>query len=520
MVAIPALGAQTAARLPNLTTPAGAGSAGGGQPPATGQARAAVALGQAARDSAVYTLAQLSPVSVWEHTTSDAVTSRMTGNAYAARLADRFDGLAGALLARFKTDGGDFSQSVVQLPAGSAASSVKASRFHGEAGNQVALTIATRSGATVALTLGSDDDRLAVQIAVTGGQLSDAERSALAGLSDAFEQAVDGLTAVPPKLALGDLLDYDSSVLASVNLHATTVVGPNATRTIDFTASDAHRSVSVTGPDGNVKVDVDMKNAGILGSASQQASAVAQYLKQFDEARQRGQGDAGLMGMFEDAFSALHTHTDHAATAPHGIVFSAGDHGMMTGLADFSASVTQVTKASNPMRSDERDAFSYQVSQQTRVGGTGQLDRSVRQHQESKLDASFHRSLFADTALMLSDSAYSQNYFYEQIHDTASSDMELAYDQGQLARATLTQSADQSRRVQRYELGRLEQDTTTPSSHTRTTDVLALVKAAISNHDARGRATSLQDALARQEEILASMHDRVLLESQAARLAA
>lgn len=473
-----------------------------------------VTLNQQSNDP-TYTLAQLSPKSVWERVASDAVTSRMAGNIYAPNLANRFDGLGAALLSRFKLDGSDFSQAVMQLPAGTPADSVKASAFHAQTDNQVALTVTTRSGATVTVSLGNDDDRLAVQIAVTNGKLSDAERDALSNLSGAFQKAIDGLTAMPPRLDVGDLLAFDPKVLASLNLHASVDRGHNDIQTIDLVANDQQRTLTSKSLTGTVNVDVNVADTAMLGSATQQADAVHKYLEQFDAARSRGQGDAALMTMFKDAFAALHSNINADETPKiRGIQLSTGDHGMMTGLADFSASITQTAVKSNPMRSDEVDAFSYQVSQDTKITGASALDRNIKQHQESKLDASFHRSLFADTSLMLDENRFSQNYFYEQIHDSASSNTEIGYQDGNLTKASITQSADQSRRVQKYELGRLESDTTDPVSNTHTTDVLALVKAA-EQSDESYRPGDIK----LQEKILSSMHDRVMLQPEAGRLA-
>lgn len=512
MTSISLLGTQNPNLLLSAATAANPMAAAtlGQKTPAAGAT--AVTLGQPG--SATYTLAQLSPTPVWERVASDAVTSRMAGNMYAPNLANRFDGLGAALLDRLKVDGSDFSQAVMQLPAGKPVDGVKASAFHAQTDNNVALTVTTRSGATVTVTLGSDDDRLAVQIAVTNGKLSDTERVALGKLSGAFQASIDGLTAKPPHLDIGGLLAFDPKVLASVNLHASVDLGNNTRQTIDLAADDQQRSVTATGPTGTVKVDVSMADASMLGSTAQRADAVAKYLDQFDAARQRGQGDAALMDMFKDAFAALHSNIEADDTPVHGIQLSKGDHGMMTGLADFSASIKQAAVKSNPMQSDEVDAFSYDVSQSTEVHGTSQMDRNIKQHQQSSLDASFHRSLFADTSLMLTDSKYSQNYYYEQIHDSASSDAEVGYQDGKLTTASITQSADQSRRVRKYELGRLEDDITDPASHTRSVDVLALVKAAEKSDESYRPG---DDSL--QEKILGGMHDRVMLQPEAARLA-
>lgn len=471
-------------------------------------------LGQSGGEAAAYSLAQLSPTPVWERSARDAVSSRMAANVQGARLGNRFDGLGAALLERFRFDGNDFSQSVIRLPAGTPVDRVDDARFHAPADNEIALTVTTRGGATVAVTLGSDADRLSVRIAVTGGELSEDERTALAALSDGFQQAIDGLAKVPPRLDLAGVLRFDGEALSSVSLHATVQVGHDKRQTIDLVADDKRRSLTASGALGTIAMDVDVTGAAIVGNEAQRQAALTRYLHTFDQAQRRGQGDADLMALFKDGFGALHGNMPAVAATAQATRLGAGDQGMLTGLADFSASVTQTRRSENPLRSDEVDAFSYRVSQQTEVRGSGPLDRTIRQRQEATLDASFHRSLTPDTTLLLDASRYSQNYAYERIHDTASSDMTLAYEQGVLAKASLTQSASEWQRTQTYRFGKLEEDSTVPSSRSRTIDVLALVRAA-EESDAFGR----MDDDARRDRVLADMHDQVLLQTDPARLA-
>lgn len=461
-----------------------------------------------------YTVPGDTSTPLWEHAVSDAISLRMAGNITATGLATRFGGLGEALLSQIAKGGGAFSQSVIQPTAGGSVEGVVSSRFQAQSDNQISLTIGTRSGATVAITLGSDGDRLRVQTSVAGGELTDGEREALGKLSAAFQKSVDALSEVPPRVDVSDLMQYDATQLSSVKLQASIALGKHEFQTLDFQADDKQRSLTAVGPTGTVKLKVDTTSPAILGTAAQQAKAISAYLKQFDDAKGRGQGDAALMSMFKDAFSALHSQygtggAQQSLQSP--VKLSAGDHGMLTGLADFSASISQTAEAVNPLKSDERDTFDYQVSQSTQVQGTGQSDRGATQQQASSLDASYHRSLYADTTLSLTESPYSQSYFYDQIHDKASSRAEFSYDDGKLAKATLTQSADLSRRTQQYMMGRLESDTTTPVSKSNTVDVLSLVKAAEKEDGLRRNDD-------RQEQQLLAMHDRVLLQPDPAQI--
>lgn len=426
---------------------------------------------------------------VWEHRSSDAISSLMARNYVYQSVGSRFQGLGAALLERFASEKGDFSQSVIRVPGGaapgadvSALATVMQSQMHAQADDQVTLDIKTASGANVHLSLGSQDGGLAVQVEVSGGELSDAERAALEKLSGAFQEAIDGLGAKPPRLDLGGLTQFDTSVLSSVDFHASLKLDGKNTQAVDFHADSKARTVAVTGPSGTVKVDVDLSNPAILGNARQQAQAVDRYLQQFDAANSRGRGDASLMAMFKDAFTELNSNYGVTAplagrAAPGVMALNDVDHSMLSGLADFSASVVQAAQSSNPMHPEELDTFSYQASQDTSVIGNDPRNRSVKQQQQSHLDASYHQALSPELSLFLTNAKESQFYYYNQIKDDARSSTDFAYSDGALVRASLSQSASQSTRVQKYMMGRLEGDTTTPSEGARSWDFRELLRA-------------------------------------------
>jgi hypothetical protein len=425
---------------------------------------------------------------VWEQDASDPVSTQIANNYQSTPLADRFHGLGAALLERFQLNGGDYSQSVILRAPGSGADgsvsnldSIRQSQLHTQSDNQITLDIQTASGATVHLSLASQGGGLGVQIQVTNGTLTDAERNALAGLADAFQDAVDGLTAVPPRLALDGLTQFDTTVLSSVDLQASFKLSNGSLQTLAFHADSQKRSVVYAGPTGNVNIDVDMSNPSLIGSAAQQSRALSSYLAQFDQAQSRGHGDATLMTMFKDAFTALNSHynVDPSQATSRPIALEDTDHAMMSGLADFSASVTQTTDFSvNPMRPGEKDAYSYQASQNTRIAGPDTPNRSLTQTQQSHLTASYHQSLYPDTPLDLKGGKYSQNYYYYQIDGSASSVADIAYREGRLDKASIAQTASQSTHVMKYVIGDLESDTTTPYSVSRSWNLLNLLNSA------------------------------------------
>lgn len=394
------------------------------------------------------------------------------------------------MLERFATEAGDFSQSATvqgssSADAGTGVSALQKAlqaQLHTDADNRITLSIRTTSGATVELSLGSQDEGLAAQVKVSGGELTDAERAALVQLSDAFQEAIDGLSALPPRVALGGLAKFDSNVLSSVDFEARIKTDEKGAITaLSFHADAQSRSVRATGPSGTVKVDVDFSNPAILGNATQQAQAVARHLAQFDTAGSRGRGDAALVAMFKDAFAQM--NSDYGVTAPVAskaaagtLALNAGDHSLLSGLADFNASVVQTAESSNPMRPEERDTFSYKVSQSTRVTGSDPRDRNIHQDQQAQLSASYHRALSPDLSLFLTTAKESQFYEYIQIDDDTQTSTDVTYRDGQRIDATMTQSASQSTRVQRYLMGTLESDTAFPSEATRVADVRALLK--------------------------------------------
>ena len=473
----------------------------------------------AAASAQLYSMSGVAPSTdkflSWQSKSNDAVSTMMAGNFSASSLGARFKGLGAALLNRFDSDGGNFSQSVVALPAGtpkgSALESTLRTQTNAQTDNKISLTIVTSSGAQVDLTLANQEDGLSVQVQVSKGKLTDAERGALQKLSDGFQAAIDGIAANPPRLKLDGLTQFDTSLLASVDLHASVQVG-SAIQTIDFHADSKQRTVSAAGPAGTLKVSVDLSNLAIVGTARQQGEAIKRYLKQFDDAQTRGHGDASLVAMFKDAFKEMNSNVTNAAQqareqSPTAIWLNKADQSMTTGLADFSASMTQEVTSPNPARQNENDTFSYQTSQRSNVSGNGQLNRAITQQQESHLSASYHESLLADVPLKLTTDKNSQNYTYHQIKDDASSKATIAYDKGVLVKASLQQSASQSTRVQKYIMGELISDQTTPQNATLSRDFLDLLKPL----QKKEGATSAAD-ISKLDQVLATINNLVYLQ--------
>ncbi|MQA37694.1 hypothetical protein GEV02_06000 [Rugamonas sp. FT29W] len=415
---------------------------------------------------------------VWERSGKDAVSALVARNYNYLPSANRFKDLGAALLERFKTDGSDYSQSLQQAPEDTDTNTYdtllysQLAPFHHLGDNQTGLTITTKSGTTVTLALDSSEQGVGVQVK-SSGKLTDDERAALAGLSAAFQKAIDGLAAVPPKVDLSGLIKFDASVLSSVDLHSELKLNETDTQRLDFHADAKQRSVHFSGPAGEAKIAVDLSQPTSWGSKEQQAKALTTYLRQFDQAAMRGHGDAELTGLFKDAFTEMHSDYGPQPPAPwQQIKLTDQDHAILTGLADFSASITQAEKSPNPLRTSENDTFAYQTSQSTSVQGRTQLDRAISQQQQSQLKASYHEPSRPGAKLDLTEDPASQNYNFVLIDDSASSSAALAYDEGALAKATLEQSASHSTRTLKYLMDKLVDDTTIPSSAQHIRDLL------------------------------------------------
>ena len=462
------------------------------------------------------------PPMVWESATRNKVSEAMTKSFSSYAFGGRFSGLGAAMLGQAKLGNYNFSQAMRQPPPSTtpnvyAASGIAPGSLHGNGEDRVTLSITTKSGVEVKLSLDSQDDGLAVNM-TTSGDLSDAEASALGDLAKGFQAAIDGMGQSTPKIKLEGLMQFDQQVLSSVKLHAEVKVRgePESVQTLDFQADGAQRKVSFSGEAGSLDLKVDASALNTLGSKEKQAKALGSYMKQFDQAASRGHGDAGLVAMLKDSFTALHSNTAAPQVATDSPEtgkwrLAAEDKSIMTGLADFSASVSQAVKFSNPMRSSEKDGFNYEVSQKTSQTGASQDARSLRQQQQSKLSASFHETLVPGVPLRLTAATESQNYTYHQIEDTASSDAQVAYKDGKMVKASLRQEGNQSEHVMKYFLGKLESDKTTPGNYSVLRDLLPVLGPY--KTDELGM-TPEKKAEQRQQAMLA-LSDDVLLQSYA-----
>lgn len=450
------------------------------QPAASDQApSASVALGQAGNLLAglTYTAQGVVPAQHVAATAAtqdadDPVTALLQRNVAAGFSGSRLQGVGAALLGRF-------DPSLEALP-GPLELSVDAERPGVRQGVSASLSITTASGVNVALNLHSTAKGLSVQVEYEG-DLNDVERAALADLAQGFQDALDALDGTTPRVNLDGLLRYDAKALSSVSLSAEILAGDRTAMSIEFKADAAARSLRVENADGKIDVSVDTKDASILGTRAQRDAAVDSYMRQADQASLRGKADADLVAMFKDAFAQMHSHygqQDAAAPASlsrNGKTLAQASAAMLSGMADFKASVTATSEQTNPMRPDEATAFSFRASQSTNVGVDRSRDREVSQTSETRLKASYHVALTPDIPLSLGSARSSQNYYYRIIDDVSERQTDVVYRQGKLLEAAQRQSESQSMQQLKYLRGEVVEDITTP---TNKSDVVSLLVAA------------------------------------------
>ena len=218
--------------------------------------------------------------------------------------------------------------------------------------------------------------------------------------------------------------------------------------------------------------------------------------------------------MLKDAFSSLNSNypATRATSTPATVDPLAPtnlDRKLLSGLADFSASMTQTSQASNPMRPSERDTFAYNVSQTTRLTGSDPQNRSIEQNQQSSLTASYHQALSGGQKLKLSTNAESQNYLFYQVDDQASSQTNIGYKDGELTNASVTQSASQTTHISKYVMGHLVSQTSTPVNTSKTQSFLNVLEQALHPETA----DKTPSGVARLKETLDGLQDKVLLDS-------
>jgi len=429
---------------------------------------------------------------VWLTNSHDAVSDLMAHNFLYSAQSDRLNDLGASLLRRFSTDASNFSQKV-SLATPITRDTTKLTVIRSS------LQIKTASGNEVTVTLANQDDSLAVDVH-SSGKLTDKERAAIASLAQGFQQALDGLAGVPPKLDLGGMLQYDSQELSTVDFQTNfkPPAGGEQPQITPVTLYVFHadkdvRSLSVDGPSGKVQLNVNTRNQSLWGNQAQQAVSMNNYLKQFDQAAARGQADDALMKLLKDGFSQLNRNDDKPAGVDALPSLNQQDHALLTGLADFSATVSATPTQPNLQRHDEWKTFDYQASQSTKIDDKDVPERQVSQDQQSHMRASFHTAAPGKPL-----DFEKQTYVFNQIEDSAQSHTEFAYHKAYLTKALVQQSTSQNTHQLEYDQGHLVSNTTTPKQSSRVLNLLPLLSP---DSHADGLKTEAQRAALRAQHL-------------------
>lgn len=314
-------------------------------------------------------------------------------------LADQWRGLSGALLARVSapsTTPVQYQQTFLNSADPTKPLDGQFSRML-QGATTVTLQIKTRSGQTVDLQIAANnqpqppgsDGSQGLQVSVSSsGPLSDAERRALAALSDGLEEALAGLgNADAPEMNLSGVLQYDRSVFAQLDLdvHNPTSSAAVPLKSFALHLGDQENSLAYESAAGKIDLRLDATAPVQAGNPQQRKAAVAQRLQQIDAAAERSRADSALVALFKSSFTQMHnvTATPSAAgvTAPDMAAPAispalANDvRPLLSGLADFEAGFSGDFSHANRFGSiNERGHAQYEISQQTEVT----VDRNLK----------------------------------------------------------------------------------------------------------------------------------------------
>lgn len=402
----------------------------------------------------------------WQSRSEDAVSKLMARNFSAQGDANRFNGLASALLERFKTAPGDFKQSVANVMPNSktsvdAASQTALSSIGNNASAKVSLSIHTRSGTVVNLTLINQNDGLGVEIH-SNGPLSTAESQAIAQLSSSFERAVQGFTADKSTVDIAGLGKFDRSVLSSIDLKAQ-LLRKGETYKLDFHSDSSQNHVKLSSPMDQLDMTLDLKNTALWGSAAQREQAISQQSQKIAQAGSRGHGNADWIAIVQDTFASMQRSYGADTTASPLATASkdqpaAKEDSLLSGLADFDLRTTSASKALNPLHLQETDTFDYKLAQDTTTSGPADKPDSIQQRKTSSLKASYHSALNSSAPPELTTEKKSQNYLYTRIDDQDSLTTTLVRQLDQSMQVNVEKAAKSSARVQKYEMGMMVED--------------------------------------------------------------
>lgn len=340
----------------------------------------------------------------WAQPPGDALSTLMDRNlGSGGSLASQWRGLGGALLQRAAQASGNYTQTLALHSDAVTADNALWGTRDQAVGLQ--LQIRTQSGGTVDLSIDVQRGNktvlggLRVGLQSTG-TLTDAERQAVASLSEGLEQALAGLgRAEGPTLDLAGLLSYDDTQLSSLALSVRNPSPGDPLRSFHLQLDARTQDLQWKNQAGTMALRVDRAPPMDSQGTQQREAAVAQYLAQFDAAALRGHVDTEFIAQFKQAFAQMHAASATSATddtvrgaTPATLLQVAP---LLSGLADFEVRFDGAFSRSNKYGFVvERSQVRYEASQQTTLQPQHRRgDLEVTQTQATSLQAQILRSL-------------------------------------------------------------------------------------------------------------------------------
>lgn len=442
----------------------------------------------------------------------DQVTSAAPPNDDISRLMERnlgtsgdssslLRGIGSALLARFATTQDDFHQSAVDFTpsyvdyAADGTSSVfkmteaDALQNAKEAPNNISLKVHLVSGKEIDICVSFGYHGKAIQNSLsvdvhTSGKLTGTEQAAIVGLSTGFEAALQGVSQGAAKIDVAGLVNFDPSVLSSVDLtvrappppeHAAVSADSNPLRSLAFHADSTNRSLAVQSLAGSVSVEVDMSRSTFLGTTAQQQMAIQSYLDQFDAANTRGHGDPILLAELKDGFAQLNSSYPPLRNTPpqalNSSVLSAQDHSVLSGLNDFQASMSGDFHNAAAHESGHID---YQVSQSTQSRGVDKGRLSVAQTQTATLSSRYAKNRDAANPAK-------GDYDVYRVNDSTSTTTAFEYARNRLKAASITTVVSQLEQYEKLVGDKVVDKKDAPTNRSTVRDISAEWPAAMSS---------------------------------------
>ncbi|MBN9366712.1 MAG: hypothetical protein J0H59_06715 [Comamonadaceae bacterium] len=342
------------------------------------------------------------PAAAWAGPAGDALSAMMERNSRSSGggLAAQWRGVGGALLAHLAATGTDYQQTRLDRP--DPAQPLDAQfRCVADGAATVSLQVQTRAGQTVdlriALNPGTAQGAVAgMQVEISSsGALDDAGRAALAALSGGLEQVLQGLGAARgPALDMANLLAFDRSVLASVELRVVNPEARAALSSFSLRLGDGGSALALQGAEGRMEMRLDAATP-LTGNAQQRQAAIAEHLRRIDAAAARGRAGENLVALFKSAFAQMH---GAPAVAPAAAValpdpVLARAQALVSGLVDFEAHFDGDAERTNQWGFvNERSHAAYSVEQKTEAGrADAEGRRSIVQTQSERLQARYLR---------------------------------------------------------------------------------------------------------------------------------